>query len=868
MAKNDSLISVEKRILLHLLNHHSSKLRFEAPIDLTQNGIAQAVGTSQSHTSRSIKKLVKKRLVGERIGRVKLGKRKQSYYCITEGGKGQARELKKELSNLEITLKHPASPSRMMKLKDIIPYLGEKGICSGITDLDIYTCTSKDSTLDIESLEKIEKAQFVDFSADAPRILHFFGRKREIATLKKWVEDEEEHNIIFIHGMAGIGKTTLAAKLIEGYRGSKHLFWYNFHDSGTLRGALSKLAEFLSKLGHDPLEIYLRTRKSLDYDEVSKILRKNIGELDTVLIFDDFHKSNEKIRSFFGYILKMLTSSSKTNMLILSREIVPFYDERDVLEKKIVAEMELEGLDFESSKRLLKGKGIDNRGVKEMFRLTAGNPMFLESIVYLEGYLHEELFLKLEEGEKKILGLLSIYRFPVPEDSLAMNDDFDFERLYVLTQKSIVKMDGYDRYFVHDIIKQFFYKRLSAAKRREQHLLVARWYENRDEPIDLIEAIYHFQEAGKHKKASQFAIDSSKSILDSGHASELFVILERFDEKNLETRVWAEILIVKGKACNTVGEWKKALLYLNESSDIGTIIGDKKLEVKAICESGHILEEQNRFDEAMKCFKKCLDISKKADHPLGIGIGYRGMGRVYWRRSEHEKAIVNYKKCLEISERLGDLELMASTYIDLGNIHDERYETEMAIDYYNKSLDILKKVKNTYETARAYGNLGITYRHLEEFDKAIECTAKELTLAQDLRETKLIGYSSAGLSYCFAKIGDFEKAKEYAKNAEELALKIRSENIMFDVYHVHGLLCKHEKRWDDAVGFFKRNIEFLENLNAPYQLSDIHFELGLLYKEMDDAKNAKEHFNIAAGLYSKLGLEKADFVKERISKYR
>ena len=76
MAKHDSLISVEKRILLHLLNHYSPKHRYKAPIDLTQIGIAHAVGTSQSHISDSIRKLVDKGLVHERIWRVMLGKKK------------------------------------------------------------------------------------------------------------------------------------------------------------------------------------------------------------------------------------------------------------------------------------------------------------------------------------------------------------------------------------------------------------------------------------------------------------------------------------------------------------------------------------------------------------------------------------------------------------------------------------------------------------------------------------------------------------------------------------------------------------------------------------------------------------------------
>jgi tetratricopeptide (TPR) repeat protein len=519
-------------------------------------------------------------------------------------------------------------------------------------------------------------------------------------------------------------------------------------------------------MGYDHLEIYLRTRTSYDYYEISKILGESMGDIDALLIFDDFHKSNDKIRDFFVYFLKMLTSSSKTKMIILSREMVPFYDRRDVRIRKTVSELELEGLDFESSKKILREKGIDKKRFKEIYKFTTGNPLFLELFESgddLERYMHDELLSKLGKDERKILGILSIYRYPIQNDALFVFDDFDFEKLYNLTQKSIVKKDAYYRYFIHDIIRSFMYITLSPSIKRKYHLLTARWYENKEEPMELIEAIYHYQEAGRYKKASRVAIDCSKSILDAGYASEFLFTLESFDDKNLDSNFWIEILILKGKAYDTVGQWKKALLCFNESSDIGAIIGNKTVKAMSICESGHILEEQNQFDEAMKCFKKCLDISKKADHSLGIGSGYCGMGRVHWRRSEHEQAISSFEKCIEISKKSGDLDLTASANIDLGNVYDEMWETEKAIECYHKSLDILNKVRNKYETARAYGNLGTAYKNIEDFDNAIKYTTRELMLAQDIGEIKLVGYSLAGLSYCLAKIGEFEKAKKHAK---------------------------------------------------------------------------------------------------------
>jgi tetratricopeptide (TPR) repeat protein len=555
----------------------------------------------------------------------------------------------------------------------------------------------------------------------------------------------------------------------------------------------------------------------------------------------------------------------------LSREVVPFYDGRDVIAREIVAELELEGLDFESSKKLLQEKGIDKRRFKEIYGMTAGNPLFLEifdSKGHLERYVHDELFSKLGENERKILGMISIYRFPTSEDALALNNDFDFETLYTLTQKSIVKRDSHNRYLIHDIIKQFFYTRLSSTKRRRHHILAAKWYEKRTEPIDLIEAIYHHQEAGKHEKSSQFAIDSSAIILDNGYASEFLTILERFHEKNLETGVWVEILILKGKACSMAGEWKKALLYFTQSADISTIIGDSKLKVKALCESGHILEEQNQFDRGMDSFKKCLNVSEKADYLHGMGEAYRGIGRIHWRKSQHKDAILNYERCLEFSEKVKDLELLASAYIDLGNVYDEMYKPEKAIECYKKSLDILKKTKNTYETARAYGNLAITYRHMNDFKKAIENFEKQLDIAETLNDLKVKGYCYASVSYCHAKMNDFAKAKNNAGNAKDIASKIDNENIMFQVNKTYALISREEKKWEDAVRFLEKNIVLVEKLKALYSLSDTHFDLGVIYEEMGDVDNAKKHFQIAKGLYSELGIGKSKIVKDKLSKYR
>jgi DNA-binding MarR family transcriptional regulator len=87
MPTYDCLISVEKRILLHLLNYSHHEYKYNVPIALTQKGIAQATGANEGYVSTPIRKFVAKGEVQEHLGRVRGGKRRQKYYMITIEGK-------------------------------------------------------------------------------------------------------------------------------------------------------------------------------------------------------------------------------------------------------------------------------------------------------------------------------------------------------------------------------------------------------------------------------------------------------------------------------------------------------------------------------------------------------------------------------------------------------------------------------------------------------------------------------------------------------------------------------------------------------------------------------------------------------------
>jgi tetratricopeptide (TPR) repeat protein len=390
---------------------------------------------------------------------------------------------------------------------------------------------------------------------------------------------------------------------------------------------------------------------------------------------------------------------------------------------------------------------------------------------------------------------------------------------------------------------------------------------SKKDPENLIEAIYHYQEAEQHNKASKIAIENSNKILDSGYSMEYNALLERFDEKELKPGIYGEILIAKGRTYDIIGEWKKALNYYNESIDFASINNNEKIMIRAFCESGHILEEQNELKKAKEFFQKGIELSKSIDYSQGMCENFRGLGRINWRNSKYKMAIKNYTKCVELCEKTGENQIMASAYIDMGNAYDEMYEEEKAIEFYEKSLKILKKVKNPFEISRAYMNMASMYKHSGQFNKAIDNYLEQIKWAQPIKAIKVLGYGYSGISLCYVNINDVKKAQKFSKKAEDIAIKIENENIMFEVNKTYALISRHQNKFDEAINFLKKSLELVEKLNAKYYLANTHFEIGLLYEETGDRISAKKHLIAAKNLFIEQDPKKVELVKEKLSKY-
>ncbi len=87
-------ITVGERIVLHLDQYSKNQNDFDAPFEVSQDGIGEALRISRAHAAIELKKLKEANTVVERISHIRAGAVKRKVYFLTSSGEEKARNLK------------------------------------------------------------------------------------------------------------------------------------------------------------------------------------------------------------------------------------------------------------------------------------------------------------------------------------------------------------------------------------------------------------------------------------------------------------------------------------------------------------------------------------------------------------------------------------------------------------------------------------------------------------------------------------------------------------------------------------------------------------------------------------------------------
>jgi tetratricopeptide (TPR) repeat protein len=616
----------------------------------------------------------------------------------------------------------------------------------------------------------------------------FVGRDGAILELERALRRRPA--AILVHGLGGVGKTTLARGFVEWLRDTGGLgrgcLWFSFQEIRTAEYVLNRLGEVLfgpsfaargrqEKLA--ALGSHLRReRLILVWDNFEVVAGIPGTPVEAAVSPEDRTDLRDLLHALSGGATKVIvTSRSEEGWLGEDRFMVPLRglqgEERWEYCGRILDDLGLtvdrDDADLAYLLDMLEGHPLMMRVVlRELERRTAG-----EMIAALRAHgvrpgsgkseAEERLYATLRFVEdslplelRPLLVPLAYYERFVDGDALeiiARSVDAQGSReridtlLTDLAAAGLLHNRGHAVFEMHPALTGFLRATVLPQAKEGEREAWARAFASvmADFANDLAPLPLHAQRGPFHVHGASFGVALAATARLAMHADQ------------------ATLLAALGAYAHNTRRWKEASDHFQRLAEVGKRLGKERIEAVAYHQLGMIAEGQRDFAAAEGWYRKSLEIEERLGNEPGAAITHHQLGRVAEDQRDFAAAEGRYRKSLEIEERLGDEPGAASTYHHLGRIAEEQRDFATAERWYRKSLEINERLGHEDGAASTYHHLGRIAAEQRNFATAERWYRKSLEISERLGDEYGAAFTYGQLGIVAGRQGQFEESARW-----------------------------------------------------------------------------------------------------------
>ena len=460
-------VPVQDRVMLHLLENDVQADRYFVGPELTRPGIAESCALHPPNVSRTMRELLKKNMVSEHTRNIKGDDRRQKTWQLTDEGREKVLQIKERLSSTMIVIRDgngdlleleaATVPRRLdanISLLQVLMHAQHEGVLTyGDIRFGAITNRSDEDNSNSPGRLKALTGVHATYNNQPPETRVVHGRNEQFTELEGWFDERKP--CMVVHGIAGIGKSTLVAHWLNlqmEKTPNLSVCWYPCQPWDTSLGlATSLLHRFGIDESHDPynlietlplnpggqVNVDMLRRRLLAYLTDARTIRERFKDEPGgpppywLIVLDDVHHIEENSAKLLGAMLQ-ISQQSPLRIMMISRSRPSIYDRRDVHTRDLVSELALQGLSKNEIQDWMKELEI-SEDLEAVFEKTGGHPLALElfelygqsvHIDWLQ-FLDDEILFKLPDDEKRLLTILANYDKPLTWEQLAKQSEWE-----------------------------------------------------------------------------------------------------------------------------------------------------------------------------------------------------------------------------------------------------------------------------------------------------------------------------------------------------------------------------------------------------------------------------------------------------------
>ena len=829
--------STKEKIILHLSRFpHSRYEGIAAPYEITQEGIGEAVGTSRNYISVVLGRMERQEsdIIFSEVRRVR-GHKKRKVYFLTQRGFEVAEAIISRYRKGEVRV-----------------ILDEREVISiPLSEVSNYI---EGNDAQITALLKMDEFGNIHLRGHLPEGTSsiLVGREEFLDKFRDMLRDvvgRREVRSIVLRGPTGIGKTTLAIKMVNQasrenfatllgrcYANMDYPYFpivYMFRSSpDVLRGH----KRILRELEREESIVYdgdvMETRRNELWYKIKSAITREARKKPILFFIDDIQWADDSTVALISYLCKNIENAPVVFLFTLLDD--GDRPELEGLGECGPVEFELGPLNREETAQLLSsilGEEVPSELADEMWEITGGNPLFIVEAAWrmapsgtvgelpsekpqipsrLEALVLSRL-MNLRGEEVDVLRVASVIGQIVPVDLLSrIVEARNLEDiLNSLVESGFLSEPASGQYtFTHPLVQRILYEH--TPKREEIHRRIARAVEEkRRENRDFGESInlgFHYERCGEIDRAVEYYMEASEcarkryAYEDSIRMLEKALKLAKEEKMEIKTREilrkLAHLYMLRGKYGESLEKYGE-LLEITEGND----------KAEAYLRIAQVQRQMGAFREEMKSVDSGLEIS--SDALLRVRLLSEKMW-IYLKSGDMKSAEEILDEMEKIASSTSDEEVSAVYLDNLATLNHYAGRVLEAMKALEKVIDIRKKKGDLMELSRLYTNMGILWAQSGELRKAISYFLKSKEIDEKVGNLRGLSQTYMNVGVAYHKLGELQESLNYMSRARDTYRRIGSRdslgiasinigNVLMDM----GQFDRAEKSIKDGISLFK-----------------------------------------------------------------
>ena len=323
--------------------------------------------------------------------------------------------------------------------------------------------------------------------------------------------------------------------------------------------------------------------------------------------------------------------------------------------------------------------------------------------------------------------------------------------------------------------------------------------------------------------------------------------------RSQNTKTRAAALGSLGFSYHALGEYEKALAYMEKTLALRREIGDKQGEGTTLNNLSQIYDARGDYDTALDYLKQSLAISREIGDKQGEGTTLNNLSQIHKARGDYATALDYLKQSLAIQREIGDKKGEGATLNNLSTIAHARGDYDTALDYLKQSLAIRREIGDKKGESVTLNNISTIAQARGEYDVALEYSKQDLAICREIGDKQGEGTTLNNLSTIAHARGDYDTALDYLK--QSLAIRREIGDKQGEGTTLNNLSAIAHARGDyaTALDYLKQSLAIRREIGDKQGEGVTLNNLSQIYKARGDYATALDYLKQALAIRREIG---------------